>query len=107
MTKLVTQDVIIGGKPQTIRTEKDTTLIVDGLHGIYCPQLAMQRLSSEPYESDPTMLEARITVLDGPDAEGYWDAWDEILNHTWDHAGWSYSLEHDDDVWLIRERPVR
>ena len=42
------------------------------------------------------------TCKEGPDADGYWEAWDSILNKAEFHKdGHKYLLHQDGDLWLI------
>lgn len=76
-------------------------LVTDSHHGIYCPQFTLQSLTDKwTGISD----EDRETVLAGPDAEWYWESWDNTLNSAkfTDADGHGWSLYQDQDVWAIR-----
>lgn len=68
-------------------------LLVDSHHGIYCPQIAVERLLEMGLIEGS---EDTDTVLQGPDHEWYWDSWDFILSH-------NERLVHNEDVWLLDE----
>jgi hypothetical protein len=85
--------------------EIERELIVDGHHGIYVPQTFCQRY----YKTDDISQEDWDICLAGPDHEGYWEAWDEILSwwatEETDGMGnvFKIFLEQDQDLFQCRE----
>ena len=73
-------------------------LLVDSNRGVYIPKLYVERNKGLFTTSD---VDAVIVLL-GPDNEGYWDAWTNILNdHSFIVDGTEYILEHNEDLWAI------
>lgn len=55
------------------------TLLVDGHHGQYVPQVFAEQFSNRTWgieDFDPDYQ----TVLKGPDAEFYWECWDAVMD---------------------------
>jgi|688.fasta_scaffold18107_24 hypothetical protein len=51
------------------------------------------------YERDKWALD---TCAAGPDEEGYWDAWDQILNEAkYTKGGNTWFLHQDGDLWAL------
>ena len=54
---------------------------VDDHFGVYCPQIAIERLSVMRLETRATLdAESVASILAGPDSEFYWESWDEITS---------------------------
>jgi hypothetical protein len=50
---------------------------------------------------DPESWEAN-TCAAGPDEEGYWDAWEVIMNKArFSRGGVDWVLHQDDDLWML------
>lgn len=79
-------------------------LLSDG-RGIYIPRdfakIVNAGMSWEGH--NPSDIE---TLLEGTDAEWYWEAWDSILNSTCfvDSKGNRWNLWQDGDLWLYCEK---
>lgn len=83
---------------------QERLLVVDEVHGIYCPQRFVEKFR-------PHIVDAREEDLDvvesGPENEWYWEAWATI--ETWStvtlpsYDDKSFRIEQDGDVWLIPE----
>lgn len=77
-------------------------LLCSDSHGVYIPETFAMKFQSSTWgfnESDW----AWDTISSGPDTEGYWDAWDEILNKASykDNNGNVWSLHQDGDLWAV------
>lgn len=55
-------------------------LLVDGHHGVYTPQIFAEQYLGEGTEWCGFNEEDLSILLNGPDDERYWDAWDNVLN---------------------------
>lgn len=76
-------------------------LLVNDSHGIYVPQVFATRYDLSSLEDvNPADHE---TLLSGPDAYGYWDAWSEVLalGFIRDVQGNKYYLYQDGDLWAV------
>jgi len=73
-------------------------LLVDGRHGIYCPQAFAETVDREML---PSVSDADWQVLlDGPDNELYWEVWTEVDGtETADGA----TIYQDGDIWAVYE----
>ena len=75
-------------------------LLVDGHHGVYVPQVFAETVDLKLFAgiSDEDIQ----TVLAGPDAEWYWDAWTGILDRAEyrDSDGNLWLLHQNGDLWL-------
>jgi hypothetical protein len=80
--------------------ENNTVVLIDGSQGIYIPQQFANK-----YEEDPRWLGADQDDIDilhkGPEADGYWEAWEMVLNDTryMDKDGREWSLWQDGDLF--------
>ena len=77
-------------------------LLLSDARGIYQPQNFAQEVKREcvAHVSDW----AWETLLAGPDADGYWDAWDDVTRAavlTDPTTGTKYSIYQDGDTWLV------
>lgn len=78
------------------------TLLYSDSHGIYIPQLFV-RECLEPRQGTIVGVDdwPRGECLAGPETDGYWEAWDEILSRFEYHLdGHVYRLMQDGDLWL-------
>lgn len=78
------------------------TLLVDEARGIYVPQSFAESYQAHEWgigEEDESILMA------GPDAEDYWDTWDDVIKQAIyeDDDGMKWTLYQDGDLWAIRE----
>lgn len=87
----------------THNTALDIQVLANDHHGIYCPQVALEGIPSEQMRG--ISADNLATILEGPDAEYYWDAWDEILANgaqVADNDGNWYTLDQvDGTVYAI------
>ena len=86
----------------------DAILYANSNRGRYIPQHFAQSLDMDAVTLDGMAAESIAECMDiirqGPDADGYWEAWDDILIHlivTANKTGTSYHLWQDGDLWLI------
>lgn len=78
--------------------------IVDGLCGIYVPQVWAVRYGAQAAQTAGVDPFAVARLLFGPDCNDYWEAWDSILNdycHTVD--GVKHYLFQDGDLFETPE----
>ena len=75
-------------------TTTEPTLAVDSHFGIYGPQTFAERFSRENITEDDWN-----TLLDGPEAEYYWETWEHVAM-SWNLEGLTI-LESDGDIWLV------
>ena len=92
------------------RTESYRELLVVNQHGVYVPQVfagwVQAILESKTKEVEFIGLDAidYYVIQQGPDHEFYWESWENILNNvTILTRGSRWSLEHDEDLWIIEE----
>lgn len=89
---------------KTYSTLPAVTLLLSDARGIYIPQNFVESCL-EPKEGHWTGVAdwARGECAAGPDTDGYWDAWDDILNRAIYHApnGDEFRLYQDGDLWLL------
>lgn len=84
--------------------QEPVLLVTDGV-GIYLPQewaVEHQMTAVMDWGIDGTDL---MILLDGPEREEYWDAWDDVLRDAeyTDKDGITWTLYHDGDLWAIPE----
>jgi hypothetical protein len=72
-------------------------------HGIYIPQYFAESIQRE-YLGGVSDEDMQI-LLDGPESEYYWDAWDMVLNNAvlTDKSGKRWTLWQDGDLWIVPE----
>lgn len=82
----------------------EPALLLNDAHGVYIPQLWAQAYGEESILSAEVRAEDVATVLEGPDHEWYWEAWNDILNN-YKHVvkGTAYLLHQDGDLWEYPE----
>lgn len=74
-------------------------LLCDSHHGVYIPQIMIQRLLDAGWTKIP--FDA-VDVLKDIEHENYWDTWEEVLNNAeWkdQSSGQVFKLHHDGDLW--------
>ena len=78
--------------------------IVDGAHGIYVPQVWAKRYGEAAAASAGISPEDVADLLRGPEADTYWESWDQVLDnycHTVD--GVKHYLYQDGDLFECPE----
>ena len=83
-------------------------LFASDCRGIYIPQHFVETLDRSAVTLDGMAPESIAECLDivrqGPDADGYWDAWHDLELHltiTEKRTGKSWHLWQDGDLWLV------
>jgi hypothetical protein len=77
-------------------------LLLSDARGIYIPRDFILEVLPECLTGVSDW--ARNTLADGPDAEGYWDAWSDVCDSarvTDPKSGTVYTVYQDGDCWLI------
>ena len=76
-------------------------LLLSDSRGVYIPQNFVEGFDLSKFKGIPDW--ARDCCLNGPETEGYWDAWIEILDSAVHTAadGRVFTLWQDGDLWLI------
>jgi len=80
----------------------EPVLYLNDSRGIYLPQSFAEQTKRECVAGIDD--ETWTCLLDGPDEEWYWDAWDTVLNSavvTDPVTHVSYHVHQDGDCWLI------
>ena len=76
-------------------------LLLSDARGVYIPRDFVDAFDVTFWDLDPESWEVE-TCASGPEVEGYWDAWNEILDRAeyrkGDHV---WRLHHDGDLWAI------
>jgi hypothetical protein len=90
----------------TALTFTPTQMLVDGLHGIHCPKIAIDRLVAANAQWD--CPDEVIDVLkSGADHPEYWEAWEAVTHHaSVTINSVRYRLRQDGDVWLDPMRHI-
>ena len=75
------------------------SLMISDAHGVYIPQVFTQKYDRSAWGQISDW--AWETCAAGPDAEGYWDAWTELMDHSihMDANGNAWHVYQDGDVW--------
>jgi len=86
---------------------KEMILIASDNHGIFIPQLiAKGELDNPNWNWDGVTEHSKQALLNGPDDESYWGAWDEAERNvriTVPTTGIVYYLYQDGDLWAVPE----
>ena len=83
---------------------KPINLLITDAYGVYIPQTFCENFLLIPgqygFQQDDKDIQ---TCLRGPDTDGYWDAWESILNRAeyHDYSGNKFLLHQDGDLWLL------
>ena len=85
-----------------MKTTATPRLLIDGNRGIYVPK---QFAAMYPHLIEHCCEDDTLGILEqGPDAEHYWEAWDEVLTRvTFCEDGITYYLSQDGDLFAIPE----
>ena len=79
----------------------DALLFADSSRGVYIPQHFAESVNREYVFN---VNDEQYTILNsGPEQEGYWDVWVEVLDGAIliDSDGRKWQLWQDGDLWLI------
>lgn len=75
-------------------------LLLDSNRGIYIPQYFAEDIDVSKFRGIDA--EDLAVLREGPDAEWYWEAWENVLNGAeYQEKEFTYQLHHDGDLWLI------
>lgn len=75
-------------------------LLVPDAAGIYVPLRFVENYDLSTWNGIDQ--EDVATIKQGPDQEGYWDAWTNILTSaTYSNGGYQYHLHQDGDLWAV------
>ena len=78
-------------------TIKQAVLYASDARGIYIPQHFAESYNSEQWQ---TIDQADLDILlSGPEAESYWEVWDDVLNNAETVCGGV--LWQDGDLWIV------
>ena len=83
----------------------ETHVLVDGAAGIYVPQRFVTNFEATEWGVSP---EDAAVLSAGPDAENYWEVWDDVLataKYT-DKDGKTWSLSQDIDLFAVNQDSV-
>lgn len=79
-------------------------LLCDSHHGVYIPQIMINRLVDAGWEN--ITQEQMDDLNTGPyNCEWYWDSWDMVLNNAryMDDDGETWFLHQDGDLWACTQ----
>ena len=84
--------------------DTDCRLLLSDSHGVYIPKLWCEGLSAEDAESLSIDWQDVQTCQDGPDAELYWEAWQNIERDAViiEDDGSEWCLHQSGDLWQVR-----
>lgn len=86
---------------------EDSVLLFDENRGVYIPQNFVNETGNsieEVAEKWHLNIDDLKILVNGPDDEMYWDAWDNVLRDAWTiHEGKKYTLHQDGDLWAVPE----
>lgn len=75
-------------------------LLVSDANGVFVPQVFASNYDLSLWNGIDT--DDLATIEKGPEADFYWDAWNNILSSaTYSHDGRTYHLHQDGDLWAI------
>jgi hypothetical protein len=75
--------------------------LLSDARGVYIPQNFVEMFDIEQWGLDPESWAVK-KCLEGPDVDGYWDAWDELLRKAERKNGeYTYTLYQDGDLWAL------
>lgn len=92
----------------TLKKLDAVNLLLSDARGIYIPRDFVQGFDLQLWGIDPDSWAAKTCA--NPDNEGYWEAWDQILDTAFytDSEGNKFTLYQDGDLWaLCYERMTR
>ncbi len=82
-------------------TNKAVNFLINDANGVYIPRVFLQMQNIRGWGLDPESWAVQ-TCWAGPDTDGYWDAWDEILRTAEQKIGEdTYRLYQEGDLWAL------
>jgi hypothetical protein len=71
--------------------------------GVYIPRDFVESFDDFDKRVKGVTAEDKATLLQGPDAEFYWEAWDNVLANAvvTDENGIEYTVYQESDCWLV------
>ena len=84
-------------------TTLEPALVLSDTHGIYIPQIWCEDIDKNAAEQYGINLWSLEQCQAGPDAEHYWDAWNDILDSVavTDENGVTWRLYQNGDLWEV------
>lgn len=78
-------------------------ILLDSARGRYIPRDFVEEISVGEEFGWQGITEEHIKTLSNPDNEGYWEAWNEVLNNATyvSKCGKEYTLHQDGDLFAI------
>ena len=75
--------------------------LISDARGVFIPQNFVEMFNMAEWGLDPTSWAVNM-CLGGPHADGYWDAWEELLaKAVYKNGEYTYTLYQDGDLWAI------
>ena len=89
----------------TTQDDRTVVCLLDGARGIYVPQAFAELFDRNDWGlSDKQYDESWNTLLSGPDAELYWESWEEIHDAArYTKNGHTWHLSQDGDLFAFRD----
>ena len=83
----------------------DMLLWLNDARGVYIPRDFAKSFADRDKSVSGVNAETWATLEQGPDDEGYWDAWTEVRDNAvvTDENGVKFTLWQEGDLWLIPE----
>jgi hypothetical protein len=84
--------------------DTDCQLLLCDSHGIYIPKLWSWGISEDDCEDLSVKWEDVKVCQSGPDAELYWESWQNICDSaSWEENGSEWRLLQSGDLWAVKE----
>lgn len=86
-------------------TTLNPILLVDSHHGVYSGQLAYKTLNRELKAQVRKQMtkDGIYSLVSGPNDEFYYEAIEELENCTLVFEGHNWSIQQNEDIWLVPE----
>lgn len=79
--------------------ELEREFLIDEARGVYVPKKFAELFDMRAWHVDE---EDEVILLKGPDAENYWEAWEDVLAHAYIiEQGKKWTLEQDGDLFAV------
>lgn len=85
--------------------EAKRELLFSDASGIYIPRRFAREIARDHVSFGSHDFSEGWDILENPDHERYWEAWQEVLDHATltDGNGVEYRLEQDGDCWMVEK----